>query len=807
MPMQLSPHALLASLPSFMSVFGESSEMKERKEEGAAATREPSRTETIANNKSFDSELSPPAPQHRDSTSTINSDSTDSSPTTTISTLDSSSMTEPSPGSSPESAISITPLSSFKSSRSTGHSPEKGGMDSTPGSLLNLPGLTRPESPGRKVRNMKNLSLDTSASNKQGPQLPKLAISTASAVESSHPLSAPTSPSFILPPKPPKRKPSRLGLTISTPGLGGANTSESVVPPTPAIMRPSTLRHFQSYPSLSVFSPTLAPEGGMQLPPFGNQYASRRLAQMRPSLVTTRTSSYESSNSSPLAAQPLGGVREEDDYELPLSQEVKSPAYPEGPVCIYDPHIYLYLEPNEKEASSFDVVLNVAREVQNPFTTAEKALELQEKGTTPEVVSEVHAPKPDDQNIPEPQTAVSDESFRPAFETIPTNALTASPTTPKALKPGVEYIHMPWDHNTNIVDDMLKLCELIDDRVRQGKRILIHCQCGVSRSASLVVAYGLYKNPEMSVQDAYDTVKKRSRWIGPNMNLIYQLSEFRNKLPRASTPAPPGWRSWRTLGKGRSNTGGMITSTTRPALSPTMSEDSSTEPHSAPLPAAKDSGADAAQLLSPVQSPVTTSTSFSGEITPGPSSAPPDMQWSPTGPSLDDRVENDEMGNTELDSTELGSSSKSDETRIDCMSFSSRGIETPSSNGAGREMASPLSADPTFPAGFSGLRLTQPALGALPLRREPSSLVANISSRQIEFKVDEIASLIPPTPSLMSPRAAEFTASPFHRTAAGDLAAPGYDAGPTSPKVLDDDPRSPAQRGEFPIARSIFDVL
>lgn len=499
-------------------------------------------------------------------------------------------------------------------------------------------------------------------------------------------------------------------------------------------------------------------------------------------------------------------MKEEDDYEPPLSQEVKSPAYPEGPVCIYDPYVFLYLEPNEKEASTFDVVLNVAREVQNPFTTAEKALELQEKGATPQIMSELHEPKPSDQHIPEPRTAVSDKSFRSAFETLPTIVCAASPTTPKAVKPDVEYIHMPWDHNTNIVEDMLKLCELIEDRVRQGKRILIHCQCGVSRSASLVVAYGLYNNPELSVQDAYDAVKKRSRWIGPNMNLIYQLSEFRNKLPRTSPPASSGWRSWRSLGKGRSNTGGAITSTTRSTLSPIATEGSSIEPHSAPLPAEKDPGAEAAQLSSPtVLSPATTTASFSGDITPGPSSAPPDMQWSPTGPSSEERAMEVGTIHHELSTSEGGWTSNSEEMQLDSTSIFNQAAG--GSNGVTREPSGFFTPDPPLPAGFNGLRLTQPSLGALPFRREAPSLVTRISNRPTECRTDQTVNPVPPTPALMSPRAAEFTASPFHRTAAGDLATSVFDTGPMSPSVLDDDPRSPAQRGEFPITRSIFDVL
>ncbi|KAF2149982.1 DSPc-domain-containing protein, partial [Myriangium duriaei CBS 260.36] len=156
--------------------------------------------------------------------------------------------------------------------------------------------------------------------------------------------------------------------------------------------------------------------------------------------------------------------------------EEKPEAYPEGPICVFDPHVDLYLEPTAEQASKYDVILNVASEVRNPFLTY---------------------------------------------------------NTPDPTKEGIridEYIHIPWEHNTDIVADLHRLVKLIDDRVRLGKRILIHCQCGVSRSATLVVAYCMYIHPEFSVQQAYDTVKKRSKWIGPNMNLIMQLQEFSSLL-------------------------------------------------------------------------------------------------------------------------------------------------------------------------------------------------------------------------------------------------------------------------------------
>ena len=124
-----------------------------------------------------------------------------------------------------------------------------------------------------------------------------------------------------------------------------------------------------------------------------------------------------------------------------------------------------------------------------------------------------------------------------------------------------EYIHMPWEHNTDIVADLYKLVRTMDDRVKEGKRVLVHCQCGVSRSASLIVAYGIYKNPEGSVQDTYDVVKKRSKWIGPNMSLIMQLQEYRNTLGK-----PNDNRSYLSQPFGRRSAGlptGVSTSSNR----------------------------------------------------------------------------------------------------------------------------------------------------------------------------------------------------------------------------------------------------
>ena len=225
---------------------------------------------------------------------------------------------------------------------------------------------------------------------------------------------------------------------------------------------------------------------------------------------------------------------EEPNFDIPQSKEEKPAAYPNGPICIYPAGVYLYFEPTAEQAASFDVIVNVASEVQNPFTSQPS-----------ESQKDLNARRVDGPAAENVDFAALAQQPKTTF-----GFGSDSPTTPKATPPVLqtiqpsetvingktyrtpEYIHMPWEHNTDIVPDLYKLVKIMDDRVKQGKRVLVHCQCGVSRSASLVVAYGLYKEPEISVQEAYDKAKKRSRWIGPNMNLIMQLQEFRNGLLR-----------------------------------------------------------------------------------------------------------------------------------------------------------------------------------------------------------------------------------------------------------------------------------
>lgn len=284
-------------------------------------------------------------------------------------------------------------------------------------------------------------------------------------------------------------------------------------------------------------------------------------------------------------------------HEKESNEDQKSPGYPDGPIAIYGDDVYLYLEPTAEEARKFDVVINVAREVANPFQRSSK---------------------PEDENMeddsPIPDTAVTNASFATAFEFQPGDA---TPTTPKAAftPKEPEYIHIPWDHNSDIGTDLMHLCETIEKKNLAGKKVLVHCQQGASRSASLIIAYGLYQNPEMSVNDAYYAAQAKSKWISPNMRLMYCLQDFQKEVARRKLAPNSAYKPK----SGRSPSKHRMTLSVDAIEAPK-------EPRTAPLP--DDDGV--TRSTNPEQSPSRARCHSSPDqlaISPGPSSAPSAFSW------------------------------------------------------------------------------------------------------------------------------------------------------------------------------------
>lgn len=73
-----------------------------------------------------------------------------------------------------------------------------------------------------------------------------------------------------------------------------------------------------------------------------------------------------------------------------------------------------------------------------------------------------------------------------------------------------------------------RLC--VSDEARSKKcGVLVHCLAGISRSVTVTVAY-LMQKMNLSLNDAYDFVKRKKSNISPNFNFMGQLLDFERTL-------------------------------------------------------------------------------------------------------------------------------------------------------------------------------------------------------------------------------------------------------------------------------------
>ncbi|KAF9578200.1 hypothetical protein BGW38_006132, partial [Lunasporangiospora selenospora] len=118
----------------------------------------------------------------------------------------------------------------------------------------------------------------------------------------------------------------------------------------------------------------------------------------------------------------------------------------------------------------------------------------------------------------------------PAGESISWQTQKQQQQQQQRSKGSIWYKSLAWSHHQrNLQSEFPTAFEFIEHARSQGGKVLVHCQLGVSRSASLVIAY-VMKSEGMTLNSAYDFVKQRSAVISPNMSLMYQLAEFEKTL-------------------------------------------------------------------------------------------------------------------------------------------------------------------------------------------------------------------------------------------------------------------------------------
>ncbi|XP_026880061.1 dual specificity protein phosphatase 16 [Electrophorus electricus] len=79
---------------------------------------------------------------------------------------------------------------------------------------------------------------------------------------------------------------------------------------------------------------------------------------------------------------------------------------------------------------------------------------------------------------------------------------------------------LPWLDNSVEFIEKAKAC---------NARVLVHCLAGISRSATIAIAY-IMKRMDMSLDEAYRFVKEKRPTISPNFNFLGQLLDFEKKI-------------------------------------------------------------------------------------------------------------------------------------------------------------------------------------------------------------------------------------------------------------------------------------
>ncbi|KAI8099437.1 protein-tyrosine phosphatase-like protein [Halteromyces radiatus] len=152
-------------------------------------------------------------------------------------------------------------------------------------------------------------------------------------------------------------------------------------------------------------------------------------------------------------------------------------------------------------------------------------------------------------------------------------------TTPTSIQHDDDFSHMgykkrSWHHHILDDDTMIQqeLHAAVLDimRVRQtGRNVLVHCQCGLARSATVVIAYVMYML-HYSMSDAIRHVKACAPHINPNLSLMYQLREYETWLlndvnSKQSSSLALKWKSFKIKSSSLRQTSWWRSSSTVPS--------------------------------------------------------------------------------------------------------------------------------------------------------------------------------------------------------------------------------------------------
>ncbi|KAJ3604953.1 hypothetical protein NHX12_027004 [Muraenolepis orangiensis] len=123
-------------------------------------------------------------------------------------------------------------------------------------------------------------------------------------------------------------------------------------------------------------------------------------------------------------------------------------------------------------------------------------------------------------------------SRREVLDTVGISALlNVSSDCPNHFEGDYQYKSIPVEdnHKEDISSWFLEAIEFIDSVRDSSGRVLVHCQAGISRSATICLAY-LMKRKRVRLDEAFEFVRRRRSIISPNFSFMGQLLQFESQV-------------------------------------------------------------------------------------------------------------------------------------------------------------------------------------------------------------------------------------------------------------------------------------
>lgn len=119
-----------------------------------------------------------------------------------------------------------------------------------------------------------------------------------------------------------------------------------------------------------------------------------------------------------------------------------------------------------------------------------------------------------------------------------TALLNVSSDCPNHFEGHYQYKCIPVEdnHKADISSWFMEAIEYIDAVKDCRGRVLVHCQAGISRSATICLAYLMMKK-RVRLEEAFEFVKQRRSIISPNFSFMGQLLQFESQVLTTSCAA------------------------------------------------------------------------------------------------------------------------------------------------------------------------------------------------------------------------------------------------------------------------------